>query len=125
MNVFKKHITTTINAILMTTALISAGALEVNAKKFDRGYLNPGRSAKTRPASSTFIGSANSGIWKTTNLGAAAVPGQSVNVAGNGYGQNHFGRGNRQQGFVSGVYRDLPSRQSSLLPYIEQGNLYR
>jgi hypothetical protein len=127
MTLFKNPITTTINAMLLTAALVSVGALEVNAKKFDRGYLPPGRSAKIRPAFSTFIGSANGGIWKTTNLSGVAGPGRSLTVAGNGmsYRQNFIGRVNRPRGLVNGVYRELRNRQSFILPYIEQANLYR
>jgi hypothetical protein len=127
MNVYQKHIATTMRAILIATTLITVGAMEVEAKKFDRGYINPNRAAKARSTPSASNGSANGWTGKTIKSRRDRV----VNITAdwNGDLRDTVGIRNRTrtQSNQMQIQRTIRNRNQklSILPYIEQDNLYR
>lgn len=131
MSVFKKYRATTISAILIAIALVTAGAMKVEGKIFNRGYGNSGRAAKARPNAYAINGSATGGIGKTTRLRGQAWRDKNVNITSdwNSDGKDTVGRRNRNRTFANQLQgqRTLRNgnRKSFILPYIEQDNLYR
>ncbi len=127
MNVYQKHIATTMTAILIAMTLITVGAMEVEANKFDRGYINPNRTAKARSTPSASNGPTTGGNGKTIKSRRERV----VNITAdwNGDSRDTVGIRNRARRTInqSQFYGNTQRRNQklSILPYIEQDNLYR
>ena len=105
MNAFKKLISISILAVIMVATL----SLQVEAKKFDRSYLGLGKSARARHSSSFLGGDPDRPVIagpKTLRKSSSAHV-----AAGNANGDDRA--------------RKQASRNSSILPYLEQDNIYK
>ena len=118
MNRLKKHLSVTFSSMFMVMMLVTAGALEVKANKFDKGYLPPVTNTKARRVASSVI-STDGGIWRNRA--------QTVRVAtGDVNGDNILNRHrNRSGARLSGTQVNRNPHTFHLLPYLEQDNLYR
>ena len=105
MNVFKKLISISIFAVIMVVIL----SPQVEAKKFDRSYLGPGKSARARHSSSLLGGDPDRPVIAGSKTSRKS---SSVHVAaGDADGDDRA--------------RKRVSRKSFILPYIEQDNIYK
>lgn len=108
MNVFKKLISI---SILVVMAIVTL-SIQVEAKKFDKSYLNPGKAAKARRHSSFLGGSPDQPVISGSRK---ARKSSSVYVAA----------GDLDGDDRAYIIRKKTSRKSFVLPYIEQDNLYK
>jgi hypothetical protein len=121
MKAWKKHFGAVIGSMFFVMTLVTVGAFEVWANKFDKGYLPPGNSAKARRKASPVIGT-DGGIWRNR---ASAIRVGAIRVgAGDITGDNNRRRiRSLAPRSISQSNRNIS--KSYILPYIEQDNIYR